>query len=36
VTLQDRRLPPTDKPTWSLREFAMTFYVSPRKNPDFA
>jgi MFS family permease len=35
-TLKDRRLPPTDKPTWSLREFAVTFYVSPRKNPDFA
>ena len=25
-----------DKPTWSLREFAGTFYVNPRKNPDFA
>ena len=22
--------------TWSLREFASTFYVNPRKNPDFA
>ena len=24
-----------DRPTWSLREFAGTFYVNPRKNPDF-
>jgi MFS family permease len=36
VMLSDRRLPPADKPTWSLREVASTFYVSPRKNPDFA
>jgi MFS family permease len=36
VTLQDRRLGNTGKPTWSLREFASIFYVSPRKNPDFA
>ena len=25
-----------DKPTWSLRELARTFYVNPRKSPDFA
>jgi MFS family permease len=25
-----------DRPTWSLREFASTFYVNPRTNPDFA
>jgi len=25
-----------DKPTWSLRELASTFYVNPRKSPDFA
>lgn len=36
VMLSDRRLPTADKPTWSLREVASTFYVSPRKNPDFA
>jgi MFS family permease len=36
VTLKDRRLAKADKPTWSLREFARTFYVNPRKNPDFA
>ncbi|HET9859653.1 MAG TPA: MFS transporter [Nocardioidaceae bacterium] len=36
VVLQDRRLVAADKPTWSLREFAGTFYVDPRKSPDFA
>ncbi len=36
VTLNDRRLAEADKPTWSLREFASTFYVNPRKSPDFA
>ncbi|MEV5967559.1 MFS transporter [Kribbella sp. NPDC051952] len=36
VFLDDRRLATEDKPAWSLREFASTFYVSPRKNPDFA
>src|SRR5690242_5295597 len=36
VTLSDRRLSKEDKPAWSLREFARTFYVNPRKNPDFA
>ena len=36
ATLHDRRLAPSDKPTWSLREFAGTFYVNPRKSPDFA
>jgi hypothetical protein len=36
VTLKDRRLAKADKPTWSLREFASTFYVNPRKNPDSA
>ncbi len=35
ATLNDRRLSPEDKPAWSLREFASTFYVNPRKNPDF-
>jgi MFS family permease len=36
VVLDDRRLDPVDRPPWSLREFAGTFYVSPRRNPDFA
>ena len=36
VTLNDRRLARADRPTWSLREFAGTFYVNPRKSPDFA
>ena len=36
VILKDRRLAKKDKPRWSLREFASTFYVNPRKNPDFA
>nr|WP_279432643.1 MFS transporter [Geodermatophilus obscurus] len=36
VTLEDRRLARVDRPDWSLRELAGTFYVSPRRNPDFA
>ena len=36
VTLNDRRLARADKPKWSLREFAGTFYVNPRQNPDFS
>ncbi|HZA71381.1 MAG TPA: MFS transporter [Propionibacteriaceae bacterium] len=36
VTLKDRRLAKADKPPWSLREFASTFYVNPRTSPDFA
>jgi MFS family permease len=36
VTLKDRRLSRADKPNWSTREFASTFYVNPRRNPDFA
>jgi MFS family permease len=36
VTLPDRRLHRHDKPAWSMRELATTFWVSPRKNPDFA
>ena len=35
ATLNDRRLDAADRPTWSLREFAGTFYVNPRMNPDF-
>jgi MFS family permease len=36
VTLTDRRLDRDDKPAWSMRELAGTFWVSPRRNPDFA
>ncbi|HEY7265651.1 MAG TPA: MFS transporter [Trebonia sp.] len=36
VTLKDRRLSREEKPGWSLREFASSFYVNPRKSPDFA
>ena len=35
VRLNDRRLA-RDRPTWSLPELASTFYVNPRKSPDFA
>jgi MFS family permease len=35
-TLKDRRLAKADKPAWSLREFLSTFYVDPRRSPDFA
>lgn len=34
--LKDRRLAKADKPAWSPREFASTFYVNPRRSPDFA
>ncbi len=34
--LTDRRLAAADKPAWSLRELASTFYVNPRRHPDFA
>ncbi|MGK5111384.1 MULTISPECIES: MFS transporter [unclassified Geodermatophilus] len=36
ITLRDRRLAAADRPGWSLRELAGTFYVNPRRNPDFA
>ena len=36
ATLDDRRLDPAAKPAWSLREVATTYYVNPRKAPDFA
>jgi len=35
-TLNDRRLVEADKPAWSLRELTGTFYVNPRRSPDFA
>lgn len=34
--LHDRRLSPENRPPWSLRELAGTFYVDPRRSPDFA
>jgi MFS family permease len=36
VTLNDRQLAGAEKPRWSAREFASTFYVNPRHSPDFA
>jgi MFS family permease len=36
MILDDRRLAPDDKPPWSLRQLLGTYYVSPRKHPDFA
>ena len=36
LTLKDRRLAREDRPALSLREFASTFYVNPKENPDFA
>src|SRR4051794_664565 len=36
LVLDDHRLAAADKTRWSLREFAATFYVAPRKSPDFA
>ena len=36
AVLNDRRLATADKPAWSLRELAATFYINPRKAPDFA
>ena len=36
VVLKDRRLDKAERPVWSLREFASTFYVKPRTSPDFA
>ena len=36
VTLKDRRLAGSVAPPWTLRELLRTFYVAPRKNPDFA
>jgi MFS family permease len=35
ATLKDRRLARGQKPAWSLREAASTFYINPRQNPDF-
>lgn len=35
LLLDDRRLDPARRPGWSVRELAATWYVSPRRNPDF-
>lgn len=35
VSFHDRRLAPAERPRWSLGEFAATFYVDPRRSPDF-
>ena len=34
--LDDRRLAPADQPPWSLRQLLSTYYVDPRRHPDFA
>jgi MFS family permease len=36
VRLEDRRLSPDDRPAWSGREIISTFYIDPRRCPDFA
>jgi len=36
VTLNDRRLTDSVRPPWTLRELLRTFYVAPRRSPDFA
>ncbi|HET9419705.1 MAG TPA: MFS transporter [Nocardioides sp.] len=35
VTLKDRRLAREDRPPWSWRELVGSFYVDPRRAPDF-
>ena len=35
VVLPDRRLAIADRPAWTRRELARTFYVAPKGNPDF-
>ena len=35
ATLRDRRLAKADKPTWSLRQFASTFYFNPLSVSEF-
>ena len=36
LSLNDRRLSGSVPPPWSVRELLSTFYVAPRKSPDFA
>lgn len=35
ATFEDRRLPAEQRPAWSLRDLASTFYVAPHASPDF-
>ena len=36
ATLDDRRLAPEARQTWSLRDFVGAFYFNPRRSPDLA
>jgi MFS family permease len=36
LTMKDPALVRAERPPWSVREFATTFYVNPPRNPDFA
>jgi MFS family permease len=36
LRLPDRRIDPVDRPPWSRRELLGSFWVSPRRHPDFA
>lgn len=36
ATLKDRHLTSSTTPVWTVRELAATFFVSPRRHPDFA
>ncbi len=36
LRLDDRRLAPEERPPWSLAQLLGTYYVSPRRHPDFA
>lgn len=36
IVLKDRRLSKSERPPFDLREFITSFWVSPRKHPDFA
>jgi MFS family permease len=36
LRLDDRRLAPADRPPWSRTQLLGTYYVSPRRHPDFA
>ena len=35
LTLKDRRLDPSEKAAWSVRELVSTFWVNPRRNPAY-
>jgi MFS family permease len=36
LLLDDRRLDPSERPAWSWGDLRSTYYVSPRRHPDFA